>query len=121
MRVLVVEDDTSLGKSIVTILEHSFGPSVDLACDGPKALSLAAARHYDLVILDWWIPPPTGIELLARWRSNDVVGRVLMLTGSVMGSEREEALAAGADDFLEKPFSLTHLLDRARALVAHSD
>ena len=121
MHILVVEDEPILGESIVTILKHSFEAKIDLARDGPEAAALAAAQRYDLVILDWWFPPPTGIELLNRWRADDSVGRVLMLTGSLEGPERGEAFAAGADDFLEKPFSLGELRDRARALLEPTD
>jgi len=118
MRILVVEDEIILGDSIVTILKHALEVEIDLARTGPSAANLASQKRYDLVVLDWWIPPPTGFELLQLWRASDTVGRVLMLTGSLTGPERAEALGAGADDFLEKPFSLTDLRDRAAALLA---
>ena len=117
MRILVVEDEIVLGDSVVAILKPAFGDTVDLARTGKQAVDRVVGHHYDLVILDWWIPPPTGIELLKTWRAADAVGRVLMLTGSHDGPEREEALIAGADEFLEKPFSLLDLRDRARALL----
>ena len=120
MRILVVEDEVILGDSIVTILKHGLDAEIDLARDGPTAAALAARTRYDLVVLDWWIPPPTGIELLQRWRADDAVGSVLMLTGSLTGPERGEALAAGADDFLEKPFSLSELRERAAVLLEPS-
>ena len=121
LRILVVEDESILGDSIVTILKHGFEASVDLARDGSEAMALAEAQWYDLVVLDWWIPPPTGIELLTLWRSGKHVGRVLMLTGALTGPEREVAMAAGADDFLEKPFSLEALRDRVAALLASAE
>jgi len=88
-----------------------------LVRNGIEAVEMTDRHYYDLVILDWWIPPPTGIKLLRSWRASDAVGRVLMLTGSHADAERDEAMEAGADDFLEKPFSLTLLRGRAQRLL----
>ena len=121
MRILVVEDEKILGDSIVAILEHSFAAEIDLAREGYEAKALAESNRYDLAVLDWWIPPPTGIELLTMWRAENRIRRVLMLTGSTSDSDRSAAIAAGADDLLEKPFSLEALRERVQSLLEAGD
>jgi two-component system copper resistance phosphate regulon response regulator CusR len=90
---------------------------VDLAPDGATADELAAVNPYDLVVLDWSIPPPTGIELLRRWRAAGLAMPVLMLTGRTGVDDRVDGLDGGADDYLTKPFSFSELLARVRSLL----
>jgi DNA-binding response OmpR family regulator len=80
MRILVVEDDAALAAAVVEALEDEVY-TVDAAVSGAVADELMASRDYDLVVLDWTIPPPTGLELLRRWRSAGLEVPVLMLTG----------------------------------------
>lgn len=116
VRILVVEDDRVLADGLVEALEDEFY-SVDLAMDGESASELAAVNLYDLVILDWTIPPPTGIELLGRWRSDGMETPVLMLTGRAEVESKVDGLDAGADDYLVKPFRLAELMARVRSLL----
>ena len=78
MRILVVEDEPVLAQALVEALEGEYY-AVDQANDGETASELADVNAYDLIILDWTIPPPTGIELLRAWRRAGRDVPVLML------------------------------------------
>jgi DNA-binding response OmpR family regulator len=116
MRLLVVEDEEALAEAIVEALrlEHY---AVDLAPSGKTAEELVAVNAYDLIVLDWTIPPPDGIELLAAWRGAGLDTAILMLTGRDSVEDRVVGLDRGADDYLTKPFSLAELLARVRSLL----
>ena len=116
MRVLVVEDEEVLAQALVEVLEGEFY-AVDHAADGETAGELADVNEYDLVVLDWTIPPPTGIELLRTWRRSGRDMPVLMLTARAAVNDKVDGLDTGADDFLAKPFSLPELLARVRSLL----
>jgi len=116
MRILVVEDEPSLAEAIVETLEDEHY-AVDHAAEGEAASELFAINEYDLVVLDWTIPPPTGIELLRRWRADGSDIPVLMLTGHSDVEHRVGGLDTGADDYLTKPFSFVELLARVRSLL----
>lgn len=116
MRILVVEDEEVLAQALVEVLEEEFY-AVDLAPDGETASELAEVNVYDLIVLDWTIPPPTGIELLREWRKTGKDTPVLMLTGRSTVGDRVDGLDTGADDFLTKPFSLPEFLARVRSLL----
>jgi DNA-binding response OmpR family regulator len=116
MRILLVEDDEVLAEGLAEALadEHY---AVDLARDGASADELAAVSDYDLVVLDWSIPAPTGLELLTDWRERGLDMPVLMLTGRHRLEDRVSGLDAGADDYLTKPFAIAELLARVRSLL----
>jgi DNA-binding response OmpR family regulator len=116
MRILVVEDEPALGDALVELLEGECY-AVDLATDGETASELAEINEYDLIVLDWTIPPPSGIELLRSWRGNGDETPVLMLTARTDLADRIGGLDTGADDFLAKPFQLQELLARVRSLL----
>jgi DNA-binding response OmpR family regulator len=116
MRILVVEDEPVLAAALVEVLEDE-SYAVDLAPDGETASELMDVNEYDAVVLDWSIPPPTGIELLRRWRGRGVTTPVLMLTGRGGVEDRVGGLDTGADDYLTKPFSFDELLARVRSLL----
>jgi len=112
----VVEDDETLVEALVEGLTDELY-AVDHAADGTTADELAAVHEYDLVILDWSIPPPNGIELLRRWRGRGMSVPVLMLTGRGGVEERVSGLDTGADDYLVKPFAFEELVARVRSLL----
>jgi DNA-binding response OmpR family regulator len=116
MRLLVVEDEPALAEAVVEALRME-AYAVDLATDGASADEAQAVNDYDLVVLDWTIPPPSGIELLQRWRSRGCSIPILMLTGRNAVEDRVDGLDRGADDYLTKPFSLAELLARVRSLL----
>ena len=116
MRILVVEDEEVLADALAEGLrDESY--AVDLATRGTEADELMAVNAYDLVILDWTIPAPSGIELLKMWRRAGNDTPVLMLTGRAGVADRVGGLDTGADDYLTKPFAFDELLARARSLL----
>jgi len=120
MRILVVEDDATLADALVELLEDEFY-AVDLATEGEQASELMDVNEYDLVVLDWTIPPPTGIELLRQWRDRGDQTAVLMLTGRIELDDKVDGLDTGADDYLTKPFSFEEFLARVRSLLRRRD
>jgi DNA-binding response OmpR family regulator len=116
MRILVVEDEEVLADALAEGLrDESY--AVDLASRGAEADELMAVNAYDLVILDWTIPAPSGIDLLRKWRLAGNDTPVLMLTGRAGVADRIGGLDTGADDYLTKPFDFDELLARARSLL----
>lgn len=116
--VLVVEDETAL----VTLLRYNLeraGYRVLTATDGEEALLVADEETPDLVLLDWMLPQLSGIEVCRRLRSRQETRNVpiLMLTARSEEADRIRGLDTGADDYLTKPFSMTELLARIRAVM----
>jgi two-component system, OmpR family, response regulator len=116
MRVLVVEDDRRMAAAIRRGLRFE-GLVVDLAGDGDEALRAARSTAYDVVVLDVMMPGIDGFETCARMRKEGIRVPVLMLTARDAVEDRVRGLDGGADDYLTKPFSLTELTARLRALV----
>jgi DNA-binding response OmpR family regulator len=115
-RVLLVEDDASLARSIVNGLSDE-GFTVAHAADGDAAREALRAGDWDLVILDWWLPGPDGLAVLKGHRREGGTTPVLFLTARDAVSDRVRGLDGGADDYLCKPFAFEELLARARALI----
>ena len=116
MRILVVEDDKQLAAALRRGLEVE-GYAVDVALDGEAGEWLAQENIYDAIVLDVMLPKLAGDVLCARRRENGDWTPILMLTARSGPEQEVRALDAGADDFLAKPFSLSVLLARLRALV----
>ena len=116
MRILVVDDDAHVAGSVRRGLEDE-GYAVDVAFDGTEGHWLASENPYDAMVLDSMLPGMSGDELCARLRAAGVWTPILMLTARSGESDEAQALDAGADDFLSKPFSYVVLLARLRALM----
>jgi DNA-binding response OmpR family regulator len=114
-RVLVVEDEEAILDFVELGLRYE-GFDVELAQDGPSALTAFAARRPDLVILDLNLPGLDGLEVCRRIRRGSDVP-IIMLTARGEVDERVEGLEAGADDYLPKPFKFKELLARVRAVL----
>ena len=114
--VLIVDDEPSIRISLRTILT-GLGFAVVEAARGEEAVSLARTAHFDIVLLDINMPGLGGIEVCRLMRKNAPLLPIVMLT--VQGSEdrKVEALDAGADDYITKPFQLRELIARIRAAV----
>ena len=115
-RILVVEDDASLARSIVDGLSDE-GFAISHVADGDAAVDALRAGEWDLVILDWWLPGQDGLEVLDGHRRQGGTTPVLFLTARDAVSDRVRGLDVGADDYLCKPFAFDELLARARALI----
>ena len=116
MRVLLVEDDTMIGESLEEGLRKE-NYAVDWVQDG-YAADLALCNHsYDLILLDIGLPRKDGIRVLDDYRRKNGDAAVLVLSARDATSARIQALDAGADDYLIKPFDLDELFARMRALT----
>lgn len=119
VRILVVEDDLSLGEGLVTALKRD-GYTVDLLSDGIHALQALENEVFDLVVLDLGLPRLDGLSVLKQLRSDKKKVPVLILTARDALEDRIIGLDMGADDYLMKPFDVTELKARARALLRRS-
>ncbi len=116
--ILVVEDDADVAALLRMRLDAA-GHVVRVAADGEEGLTLAQAGGVDLVILDWMLPGRSGLDVCQALRAGSAfTGRILMLTARATESDREHALAAGADEFITKPFSPRELVARVARLLA---
>ncbi len=116
MRLLLVEDDPMIGKSVREGLRQD-GYTVDLVRDGISAALALGNEVYDLVLLDLGLPRKSGMEVLADLRRRKNPIPVLILTARDTVADRIAGLDAGADDYLVKPFNLDELAARVRALL----
>lgn len=116
MRLLLAEDERSLSRAIVAILQHSHY-SVDAVYDGEEALAYLEAGNYDGLILDLMMPKLDGLTVLRTLRAKGSRLPVLILTAKSEISDKVEGLDSGANDYLTKPFSTAELLARIRAMT----
>lgn len=118
MKLLVVEDEPRLLRSLAGALRDE-GYAVDTAPDGTEGLYKALNSSYDAIVLDVMLPGVDGWEILRRVRQTQKTP-VLMLTARDGTTDRVKGLDAGADDYLVKPFELTELYARLRAIIRRS-
>ena len=116
MRILIVEDEPTLGRQLKSTLE-GVGYAVDLATDGEEGHYLGSNEAYDVVVLDLGLPEVDGLTVLDRWRREKRNFPVLVLTARDSWSDKVAGLDAGADDYLAKPFQTEELIARLRALI----
>ncbi len=116
MRILLCEDELSLSKALVRILEHHHY-SVDAVYDGEEALTFLEAENYDVVILDIMMPKKNGIEVLKHTRQKGDLIPIIMLTAKSTVDDKVLGLDMGANDYLAKPFEAKELLARIRAVT----
>ncbi|MCD7982217.1 MAG: response regulator transcription factor [Clostridiales bacterium] len=116
MKLLLAEDEASLSRALVTILERN-DCSVDAAHDGEEALKYLETGLYDAAILDIMMPKKDGITVLKTLRAGGNLIPVLMLTAKSEIDDKVVGLDAGANDYLTKPFSSKELLARLRAIT----
>jgi two-component system copper resistance phosphate regulon response regulator CusR len=116
MKVLVIEDDPTVGRFVKRGLEEQ-RYTVDLVPDGEEGERLAAAQTYDLLILDLRLPKRPGLDVLRRLRARGFERPVLVLTAQDAVDAKVETLRAGADDYVTKPFAFEELLARVEAIA----
>jgi DNA-binding response OmpR family regulator len=116
MRVLIAEDDLSLGGALQRVLTRS-GYAVDWVRTGSHFALSVATHHYDLVILDLGFPDASGDDLLARLRAKRPNLPVIIVTARDEVRDRVRLLDIGADDYLVKPFDLDEFLARIRTVL----
>ncbi len=116
MRILIAEDDPVLADGLSRSL-RSAGYAVDMVADGESADSALTAQGYDLLILDLGMPRLAGLDVLRRLRGRGSALPVLILTAADSVEQRVRGLDLGADDYMAKPFALSELEARVRALT----
>ncbi len=115
MRILVVEDDPDLAANLGDFLELR-RHIVDFADSGPRARMLAAEHRFDVIVLDRMLPGADGASVCRELRERGDATPILMLTALDAVDQRVEGLAAGADDYVIKPFAMDELVARLEAL-----
>jgi DNA-binding response OmpR family regulator len=116
MKILLVEDD----KKIATLVKRGLdgeGYTVDVAFDGLDGVWLATEGNYDLILLDIMLPNRNGFQICADLRAREIWTPIIMLTAKDGDLDEAEALDAGADDYLTKPFSFPVLVARVRSIL----
>ncbi|HYL26702.1 MAG TPA: response regulator transcription factor [Candidatus Nitrosotalea sp.] len=116
MRILIVEDDARIARSVAEHLRRQHNV-VEVAYDGRSGLQLATTSHYDLLLIDINIPEPNGLTICTTLRAQHSTAPVVMLTARDAIDDKVRALDAGADDYLTKPFDLAELSARIRAVA----
>src|SRR5436309_12160761 len=116
MRLLIVEDEKKLGSFLRNGLAQE-NLVVDLVHDGNTALTQILTQAYDAVVLDIMLPGRDGLSVLREMRRQRVNTLVLLLCARGNVNERIEGLNLGADDYLPKPFSISEVIARMRALL----
>jgi two-component system copper resistance phosphate regulon response regulator CusR len=116
MRILVIEDDPTVGQYVKRGLEEH-RCAVDLTTDGEEGERRANSEAYDLIVLDMRLPGKSGIDVLRSLRAKGFERPVLVLTAQDAVDAKVETLRAGADDYVTKPFAFEELLARVEALA----
>ncbi len=115
-RILVVDDERSIVDAVATALRYE-GYEVEEAFNGRDALAAVARFEPDLVVLDWMLPDIEGIQVGRRLRDQGFKTAVLFLTAKDATENKVEALRAGGDDYVTKPFSLAEIVARIQAIL----
>ena len=115
-RILVVDDEPSIVDAVATALRYE-GYDVEEATTGRQALSAATMFDPDLIVLDWMLPDIEGIEVGRRLRTQGFKTAILFLTAKDAVENKVDALRAGGDDYVTKPFSLAEVVARTQAIL----
>src|SRR6059036_2655803 len=118
-RILVVDDEQSIVDAVATALRYE-GYQVEEAYNGRDALDAVARFEPDLVVLDWLLPDIEGIQVGRRLRDQGFKTAVLFLTAKDATENKVEALRAGGDDYVTKPFSIAEVVARVQAILRRS-
>lgn len=116
MRILLIEDDETLGETLSYQLRQA-GFGVDVSRDGEEGLMLAWERLHEVILLDRMLPGLDGMEVLENLRRENISTPVIFLTALGQVSDRTQGLNGGADDYLVKPFAFEELLARIRCVL----
>ena len=116
MKILVIEDDPTVGEFVRRGLEEQRWHT-DLVANGIDGERMALSQPYDLIILDMRLPGRNGLDVLRTLRARGFERPVLVLTAQDAVDAKVETLRAGADDYVTKPFAFEELLARAEALL----
>ncbi len=119
-KILIVEDEKDLATLVAGWLRRDHH-LVEVVHDGGEALNHLMVSDYDLIVLDWMLPGITGIDICQSYRSHGGNASVIMLTARESLMDKEVGFAAGADDYLTKPFELKELAMRVKAQLRRAE
>lgn len=119
-RVLVVEDEPDIAELLALHL-RDLGAEIAIEGDGNRALTLATAESWDLIMLDIRLPGIDGLEICRRLRAQSISVPILLLTAKSAELDRVLGLEVGADDYVTKPFSVLEVMARVRAIFRRVD
>lgn len=118
MKLLIADDDPQMVRALrITLAAHGY--EIVIAADGASAIAVAAQSHPDIIMLDLGMPRLDGIEVIQALRGWTSVP-IIVVSGRTGSADKVDALDAGADDFVTKPFQVDELLARLRALSRRS-
>jgi DNA-binding response OmpR family regulator len=119
IRILVIEDEEAIREGLIDVLVfHKY--AVDSAATGPEGLKKAQSGKFDLILLDIMLPGMDGYEICDRIRAEDRNQPIIMLTAKTSDDEIVQGLKLGADDYVQKPFSIQQLVLRIEAVLRRS-
>ncbi|WP_026533933.1 response regulator transcription factor [Arthrobacter sp. H14] len=120
-KILVVDDDPDI-RDLVALKLSSAGHEILTADDGAEALELATGQHFDAIVLDVMMPGISGIDVVKSLRGSEpaIQTPILLLTARNQERDIEAGFAAGADDYVVKPFSPRELQTRVNVLITRS-
>ena len=116
MKLLLVEDSCRLLDALAHILKKH-GYTVDTASDGETGCELATTNNYDILVLDRMLPKKDGLSIIKEVRKHNTTTPILLVSARDSTNDQSDGLAAGADDYLTKPFATDELLSRLRTLT----
>lgn len=119
MRILLIEDDIAIAQTIETKVA-SEGGVLDLSMLGEEGLEFSKMYKYDLIILDISLPDINGYDVLKELRNLQIDYPILVISNSSLVEDKVKALSLGADDYLQKPFSILELIARVKAIIRRS-
>jgi len=119
MRLLVIEDDATLRKTLTTKLKEA-GFAVEQAADGKEGLYFALEYPIDLAIIDLGLPEMSGLDIIREVRKQGKTYPILILTARDRWEDKVDGLDAGSDDYVVKPFQFEEIIARVNALVRRS-
>ena len=119
IRILIIEDETAIRNGLMDLFVFH-GYEVDNAAEGRDGLNKALSGTFDLILLDIMLPGVDGFEICNRIRTRDREQPIIMLTAKTSEEDIIQGLSLGADDYVAKPFSVTELLLRVRAVLRRS-
>src|SRR5258706_11105563 len=119
MRVLLIEDDSAMARSIELML-RSEGFNVYATDLGEQGIDLGKVYDYDIIVLDLQLPDMSGFDVVKALRKAKVQTPILVLSGNVVVDAKVKALGSGADDYMTKPFHKDELIARIQAIVRRS-
>ncbi|MCC7492810.1 MAG: response regulator [Fimbriimonadaceae bacterium] len=118
MKVLVVDDSSVMRRILINALNTGGITEVQQAADGSEAVAMCAAEAYDLVLMDWNMPNMRGIDAVRTIRSSGNTVKIMMVTTEAEKSRVIEALKAGANNYVVKPFEPATILEKIQATCA---